>query len=985
MEHSGVPVLCLDQAVEVCGGYPETSPKVKMEPSNLVYVIYTSGSTGRPKGVANTHRGVVNRMLWMQSYNPAENNARILQKTNFSFDYAVLEHFWPLVIGARLVYARPHHHGDAVYLKHLIEAAGITHLMFVPSIFSVFLTEDNLLESCRSLRQVFCGGEFVHINIARQCEQLLPHVQFVHDYGPTETTITVSHFEFALGLKLEDKIPIGKPIGNTTMYILDANLQPVPIGVPGELHIGGVGLARGYLNRPELTAEKFIPDPFSKGMGGRLYKTGDLARYLEDGNIEFMGRMDHQVKIRGLRIELGEIESILVSHQDVMAGVVIVREDSPGDKRLVGYVVMMEGKELDGHGLRVYLAQKLPEYMIPGVFVEMKSLPLSPNGKVDRNALPMPPKYERGEGMVAAPMSPTEQLVADLFGSVLQVDRVGRHDDFFALGGHSLLATQVMSRLESTFPIEMTLRQLFTFSSVSQLAAEIDRRMLLSTDFVGRFPLVAIDRDPQRVLPLSFSQQRLWFLDQLEPEGISYNIPIGLRLRGALDVGALEQAFLRLLDRHESLRTTFPSREGQPYQQIQKEDEVDIGAFWEFHSWVEEGMTISSEDDDEMMQRRVADFTAKEASTRFILAQGPLVRVRLIRLAETEDVLTLTMHHIISDGWAIGVMFREIEASYNDAIKKKKRGTGEKMTPTAHLLPSLKVQVADVAVWERQILDGDHLQRQLAYWESQLNGIAPLVLPTDHPRPAIFSSRGRMMMKVMGWGLVGRLKQVSLQHGVTLFMTLLGGVQTLLARYSGQTDIVVGSPIAHRTHTEIEGLIGFFVNTLVLRSHIDLDDDFGCLLRHVKEVCLQAYAHQDMPFERLVDLVEKKRDLSRTPLFQVMLVLQNVQIDELSLNGIEGELLRVGNGTTKYDLTLSFREMKDGSLQADIEYCQDLWDEVTIERMWDHFIVLIESILEEPRAKLGSHRLLTAAEYQKMVVEWNDTRMDYAQREIGRA
>src|SRR3989338_6939582 len=387
MEHSGVPVLCLDQAVEVCGGYPETSPKVKMEPSNLVYVIYTSGSTGRPKGVANTHRGVVNRMLWMQSYNPAENNARILQKTNFSFDYAVLEHFWPLVIGARLVYARPHHHGDAVYLKHLIEAAGITHLMFVPSIFSVFLTEDNLLESCRSLRQVFCGGEFVHINIARQCEQLLPHVQFVHDYGPTETTITVSHFEFALGLKLEDKIPIGKPIGNTTMYILDANLQPVPIGVPGELHIGGVGLARGYLNRPELTAEKFIPDPFSKGMGGRLYKTGDLARYLEDGNIEFMGRMDHQVKIRGLRIELGEIESILVSHQDVMAGVVIVREDSPGDKRLVGYVVMMEGKELDGHGLRVYLAQKLPEYMIPGGFVEMKSLPLSPNGKVDRNAL----------------------------------------------------------------------------------------------------------------------------------------------------------------------------------------------------------------------------------------------------------------------------------------------------------------------------------------------------------------------------------------------------------------------------------------------------------------------------------------------------------------------------------------------------------------------------------------------------------------------
>ena len=944
---ASLTTLCVDDSA----GWVHCSlknPESCTSTLNIAYVIYTSGSTGQPKGVSISHRSLVH-----------STNARpvfyglCIQKflllSSVAFDSSVAGIFWSLCAGATLLLPRSGTERDLQLIVSLIETHTPSHVMCTPSLYRALLQFADATRSAPWLETVILGGEAVETSLASMHLQSHRDSLLYNEYGPTEATVWSSVYTVRGGDSLLPDlptVPIGRPIANTQLYILDSQLSPVPIGVPGELHIGGIGLARGYLNRPDLTAIKFVPNPISSQPGSRLYKTGDLARFLPDGNIQFLGRIDHQVKLRGFRIELGEIESVLSSHPLIVSSVVLLREDAPGDKRLCAYVVLSDDRPLDVHALRAHLTAKLPDYMLPAAFFPLAALPLTPNGKVDRKALPSPSFVQTPDSFIP-PQTPTEQILADLFAAVLGLPRVGRHDDFFALGGHSLLAAQLVARIRSTLALELPLRQLFATPSVSALATYLSQHSIAAT----LPPLTPAPRD--QFLPLSSAQQRLWFLDQLEPERALYNLPLALHLRGPLDVDALQRALLALVDRHESLRTSFPTRDGIAYQCIDPSPTSVC--------------SVVSVDADslESIDAQILRLATAEAQAPFNLSTGPLFRVSLLRVSDRHHVLLLTMHHIISDGWSLGVLLRELQALYSAFL----HGLPSPLTP-------LPCQVPDVALWERDLIRGDFLSPQLAYWRQQLASLQPLSLPTDHPRPPLFSYRGRSLAVSVPADRVRALKRLTLEHGTTLFTALLAVFQTLLARYSGQSDIAVGSPFAHRTHAETESLLGFFVNTLVLRSKLDLQRDFVTLLHHAKDVCLSAFAHQDVPFERLVSLLHVDRDLSRTPLFQVMLVLQNAPQEELRLPGLVCEVLEVENQTAKFDLTLALTELADGTLDGELEYACDLWEAATIERLWGHFLVLLTAIVDNPKRPLAELPLLSETELQQMLVQRNATQSD---------
>lgn len=781
--------------------------------NNLAYVIYTSGSTGKPKGAMNTHRGICNRLLWMQDTYQLTAADRVLQKTPFSFDVSVWEIFWPLLTGACLVVARPGGHQDSAYLVRLMQQQ-ITTVHFVPSMLQVFLEPE--LEKCH-LKRVFCSGEALPFELQERFFARLDKAELHNLYGPTEAAIDVTFW--ACQRQSRDRVvPIGRPIANTQIYILDRHLQPVPIGVPGELHIGGIGLARGYLNRPSLTDEKFIPNPFSNELGGRLYKTGDLACYRPDGNIEFLGRIDHQVKLRGFRIELGEIEAVLHQHPEVRQAVVIDREDTPGDKRLVAYIIPTSPALFAD--LRNFLKEKLLDYMVPSAFVLLEALPLTANGKLDRRALPAPDRTLLDlEGRNAVPRTPIEEILVGTWAKVLSLKSVGIHDNFFELGGHSLLATQVISQIRAVFQVELPLRSLFESPTPAALAQKIE-----STSGAERRlqapPIKPVSRS--EALPLSFSQQRLWFLHQLEPDNPSYNMPAAVRLVGQLNVTALEQSLQAIAQRHEILRTNFVTIEGQPIQAIAPTVTLPLLV-------VDLQKLPPAEREAEVQKLAI-----QETHQPFDLSQGPLLRTTLLRLAEEEYVMLLTMHHIVSDGWSIGVFISEIVKLY-EAFSSGK--------PSQE--PPLAIQYADFAVWQQQWLQGV-LETQLAYWKQRLAGSPPILeVPTDRPRPAVQTFRGATQCFQLPPSLSESLKTLSQREGVTLFMTLLAAFKTLLYRYTRQDDILVGSPIANRNRAEIEGLIGCFVNTLVLRTYLGGNPSFQELLLRVREVALDAYANQD--------------------------------------------------------------------------------------------------------------------------------------------
>jgi amino acid adenylation domain-containing protein/thioester reductase-like protein len=926
-------------------------------PDNLAYIIYTSGSTGQPKGCMNTHRGIVNRLLWMQEEYGLTTDDRVLQKTPYSFDVSVWEFFWPLLTGARLVIAKPGGHKDADYLVRLIADERVTVLHFVPSMLQVFLQAEGL-HRCNSLRHVICSGEALSWDLQEQFGRSFATA--LHNlYGPTEAAVDVTYWvcEPTDARKL---VPIGRPISNTGIYILDSDLQPLPIGVPGELHIGGVNLARGYLNRPELTAEKFIADPFRAGE--RLYKTGDLARYLSDGAVEYLGRLDHQVKVRGFRIELGEIEATLTLHPAVREAVVVARGDAAA-QRLVAYIVPQSAAPAPSTTeLRSFLGGKLAEYMVPAAFVMLDTLPLSPNGKVDRKSLPAP-GTDRPDlaAEFVSPATSTERKLAAIWAEVLQVERIGSHDGFFELGGHSLLATQVITRVKSQFGVELPLRQLFEATTLADFAATIDAALaslpvadqptVLRGLSLADAPLRYVPRDEPP--PMSFGQETLWFLDQLEPGNSSYNCPAAVHLKGRLDLHALRRAFELIVHRHESLRSSFALRGERRVVVINPPTDLPLT--------VTDLRGLAAEE-----RARQADaLIDAEAARPFDLTRGPLLRLGVIRLTDDESIVLMTVHHIAYDGWSTGVLVHEFATLYKAVLAGKDlrhRAGGPA------ILPPLPIQYPDFAYWQRQWQQDGLFDGQLAYWTKQLDGIPPLLdLPTDRPRPQVWSFNGSVLPLRFPPELVAGMRALGRREGCTLFMTMLSAFQTLLHRWSGQDDICVGSPIANRNRAETEGLIGFVVNTLVLRGNLTGDPTFLELMRRNREVALGAYSHQDLPFERLMQALHPTRDVRHSSLFQVLFVLQNAPVHIPPLPGLTPKLLLDRhNNTAKFDLTLGLTEMPEG-LVGIFEYNTDLFDRSTIERMAAQFRRLLEEAVRDPSQTIGAIPLLGDEERARLL------------------
>ncbi|WP_224362171.1 non-ribosomal peptide synthetase [Hyalangium versicolor] len=937
-------VFALDSQHQELSRYEETNPAPITEPDHLAYVIFTSGSTGRPKGAMNSHRAVLNRLLWMKRAYSSSPSDCFLQKTPYSFDVSVWEFLLPLLSGSRLVIARPGGHQEPAYLSRLISEQAVSIVHFVPSMLQAFLAEPGLELSCRSLKRIVCSGEALSPELAARCFERLPFASLHNLYGPTEAAVDVSAWECK---PAERSVPIGTPVDNTRLYVLDAQLHPLPVGVPGELHIGGIQVGRGYLRRPELTAERFIPDPFSDGPGSRLYRTGDLARFRSDGAIEYLGRIDLQIKLRGFRIELGEIESALAEHPAIRESAVTLREDTAGDKRLVGYVVPRSNEQVNAGELRAFLQRTLPEYMVPAAFVTLQELPLSPSGKLDRKALPAPSALRAGAHGSVAPRTPTEELLAGLWAELLHVERVGALDSFFELGGHSLLATQAISRIRATFGVELPLRELFEAPTVAELARRIDL-MARADRKLQPPPLRAMPRT--EALPLSFAQQRLWVLHQLEPDSPLYNIPAAVKLEGTLDLTALERSFNELVKRHEGFRTELRAEQGSAVQVIHPEllvslPVVDLSTMPAAHR-----------------QGEALRLAEEEARRPFKLTRGPLWRQLLLRLSEREHLLLVTMHHIISDGWSIGILIREVAELYRSFT------TGD-----ASPLAPLPIQYADFASWQRNWLSGEVLERQLAYWRQQLTGAPPLLeLPTDRPRPSVRTPGGGIEPLAIPPGLPAALAALGRREGTTLFMTLLAGFTALLSRYSGQRDIVIGTDIAGRNHSETEGLVGFFINQLVLRTHLEDDPSFRELLARARTTALGAYAHQDLPFEEVVRELNPQRSLGHAPLFQVKLAFQTAPASGVDLPDLKLAPVDVSHQTAKYDLTLSFTETAQG-LAGMLEYSTDLFERDSIHRMGEHLITLLEAAAAHPEQRVSELPLMTEAERQRVLVEWNNT------------
>ncbi len=813
-------LVCLDEP-GLLENESEEDPGIAVGPGNLAYAIYTSGSTGNPKAALNTQGGIVNRLLWMQEAYRLTAADRVLQKTPISFDVSVWELFWPLLAGARLVICRPGGHRDSAYLARLIARERVTTAHFVPSMLEVFL-EDPAVAGCGCLERVICSGEALPAAVEQRFFSRLA-ARLHNLYGPTEAAVDVTYWACERGGGRRS-VPIGRPIANTAIHLLDPDLRPVPVGVPGELHISGAGLARGYLGRPGLTAEKFIPHPVADVPGAVLYRTGDLARFLADGAIEFLGRLDHQVKLRGFRVEPGEIESALCDHPAVKSAVVLLREGSLGDRRLVAYVVLAGAAGTAGipgpilAELRRHLAERLPEHMVPAGFVPLAELPLSANGKLDRRALP-----ELGDGALQIPgrgcfRTPFEEIVAGVLARVLGRERVGVGKDFFALGGHSLLALRALSALGVMVGRELPVTALFQHPTAASLAASLEA--LLATSEGPAAP--AIRPTGGRVArPLSFAQQRLWFLDQLEPGSPLYNCPLAVRLTGNLDLRALERSLAEICARHEVLRTVFPGAGGVPIPVTRPALHpslplIDLAALRPARREAES-----------------ARLSAEEAGRVFDLACGPLVRGAVLRIGPQRHLGLLTFHHIVCDEWSLGVLVRELGAFYSGFAAGR---------PVA--LPELPVQYADFALWQQEQLRSDVVAGHLSYWRRQLAGApARLELPLDR-QPRQPSHRGAMHRFELSPDLCRGLEEVGRRDGATLFMTLLAAFQVLLYRSSGQDDVVVGADLANRGRPEIEDLIGFFINLVPLRGDLAGNPPFRELLQRVRQAVLGAYLHQ---------------------------------------------------------------------------------------------------------------------------------------------
>ncbi|WP_224360638.1 non-ribosomal peptide synthetase [Hyalangium versicolor] len=910
---------------------PDATPLPSgLSPSHLAYVIYTSGSTGRPKGVAIEHRSVVAFLDWAARVFPAEQRAGILASTSVCFDLSVFELFLPLATGGKVILA-----DNALALPSLENASEITLINTVPSAMAELLADRGLPASVKTVN---LAGEALHRSLVEDLYARTQAERVYNLYGPTEDT---TYSTFALIERGQATPPaIGRPIQYTRAYVLDHLLHPVPIGVPGELYLGGSGLARGYLGRPELTAQRFIPDPFSSEPGARLYRTGDLTRYRGDGTLEYLGRIDHQVKIRGFRIEPGEIEQVASPFPGLGQIAVMAETGAGGEPRLVAYVVPAAGHTVSLPGLRTFLKERLPAHFIPSLLVPLEEMPRTPNGKIDRRALRAPEHPTEDPALQARPQGPLEELLASLLGELLGVSALGRHTDFFEQGGHSLLVARAISRIRKSLGRELPMRALFDFPTPAGLA-----RHLETLRSVGRSlpPPRRLERTPDA--PLSSAQRRLWFLHQLNA-GPVYHMPFALRLTGPLDAAVLERCVARLVKRHEILRTCFPESGGVPVQRLQS------GPGFIFQHVEGEALGLTSTEAER-------EWLEQEARRPFELTTGPLFRVTLVRHTDHEWLLLFVLHHLIADGESMRVMAEELSQDYAAALAGQEAER-----------PELAFQYSDHAHWQRQCQDSPAIQQGLDFWRTQLRD-APLALelPTSHARPAVQTFQGRQYSFTLERELGDALGRLARSSHVTPYMALLSAFAILLSRYSGQEDLIIGSPSAgHRA--EFEPMMGLFVNLLPLRLRLSGDPSFGALLASTRTIALDAYTHQEVPFEQIVEALGVPRSVDRSPLFQVAFSVQDALERSLRLPGLRVRPLNVDPGTSRFELSLVFEE-HDGQWKGTFEYNSALFEASFIQRMAEHLRVLLQGAVDAPDARISELPLLSRAERHQVLVERN--------------
>ena len=944
----------LDREWERIGKESGEKLKSGLMAENLAYVIYTSGSTGRPKGVGVTHQGLSNYTVWSSGAYLAGERGWSAVHTPLSFDLTVTSIFPPLVTGQVLRLLGMGRELEELG-KVMKEDQRWGLLKLTPSHLRVLRELVGEGVEVKGKGCLVIGGEALRKDDVDYWRERAPRARLVNEYGPTETVVGCCVYEASAGAGGDGgdgaggAVPIGRPIANMQLHILDDRMSPVPVGVRGEIYIGGEGLARGYVNRPDLTAERFVPNPFSEAGGERLYRTGDVGRYLEDGNIEFIGRMDEQVKIRGYRIELGEIEGVLAEQAEVEGAVVVAREDEGGcgEKRLVGYVVIERGKKLEVDRLREGLKRRLPDYMVPTSLVQLKRIPLTANGKVDYKALPSGFTHE--QVAYAAPRNEIEQTLADIWQQILGSKRVGIDDNFLDLGGHSLAATRIVSRIREICHRELPIRSLLDYPTVEQLAEHIDSSRLPPA------PATIIPPAPRQApLPLSYAQQRLWFLAQMEEASLSYHLPVALRVRGELDRNALVRSLDRLVQRHEPLRTTFLQMNGEPKQRIVPPEQSRCPLRIK-------DLRASSASDEQ-----IDDLSQEEASAPFDLECGPLIRACLLQLGELEHVLLITMHHIVSDGWSLGVMLKELSTLYGAFV----RGEPDP-------LPELEVQYSDYAAWQRQSLPAERLKEQAEYWQRNLAGAAPLVeLPMDRPRPAKQDYSGAAVDVLLDAKLTAGLKRLSRQHRATAYVALLAGWAALLSRLSGQQEIVIGTPIANRGRRETEGLIGFFANTLALRLDVSGLPTVRELLERAREQSLMAQQHPDLPFDSLVDLLRPIRSPAYTPIFQVMFAWDSTPREKMVWPGLTVDLRQVPYAPAMFDLTLSLHEEGE-TIAGTVEYATALFERSTVERYVGHLRTLLEAMVRDDDQSIDSLPVLGEAERLQVLGEFNASQIEY--------
>jgi len=907
------------------------SPKTTIEAGQLAYIMYTSGSTGKPKGVMVMHRNIV-RLVKNTDYLQFTNTDRFLFASNPAFDASTLEVWTPLLNGGGSVVAKKDTLLSGKKLKELIDQNKVNFAFFTVGLFNQF-TEDRL-EVFENLSVIMTGGDIVSAAHIAHVKAHLPDIQVVNGYGPTENTTLSSTYR----IKGDegDTIPIGKPIANSQIYIFDAVGELCPIGVEGEIYLGGDGLARGYLNRPKLTAEKFIPHPFKKGE--RLYRSGDLGRWLPDGNIDFVARVDKQVKIRGFRIELGEIEQFLSNQQGVKEAKVLVKEINR-EKEVVAYVVAEEKTVVAD--LKKSSENQLPAYMIPSYFVSLDQMPLTLNGKTDTKTLgEMPLENINSEEGYSAPQTHTETALASMWANILGRERISRADDFFALGGHSIQAMRLLNQVRKEFQVELVIQDIFQTPLLKHMASRIDATGCVQSSYIPQ-------AEHQKHYPLSHAQKRLWILHQFEESRQSYNVRMAYTLKGDFELGAFEKSVRALVERHEVLRTNFVDIEGEPMQCVQPPAYV--------HFSIETGMTT-------------ADLLKREFAHAFDLANEPLLRVSILQTASDTVLCFVNIHHIVFDGWSADVFWKELAELYKAFL-----------TNEAYHLPEMRVHYKDFAIWQKSLSQSPEVDRQKAYWLQKFSGELPVMqIPTDHQRPAIKTYNGQDFIMSLGKELSDRLHKFALSQDASLFMLLNALLHTLLHRYTGQTDICVGTVNAGRNHPDLEGQIGYYLKTLALRNKSDQSICFDQLLAQTKQTVLEAFAYQDYPFDRLLEDLDLERNTARSPLFDVLLVLQNNESSNFAAEGTEIKKLNLEHKVSRYDLSFAFTEDEKG-LQLNLEYNTDLFTEKTAERMCQHFKELTEAVLTNPSECIGALNILPEAEKQYLLEEINDTHLEYDQ------